>query len=630
MAERRLRGISDDAHLAREIEGRLAGRAFHPVAAIVVRPGDTTPIPTSAMGQRQRRARAAGPRLGTGVDRGEEAIILRYGRPSLLIRNGTFEVPTTDTWRVRLYPSKRKLDAAIRSVGRVEVNDLSTPYLGTAWIIADGIAITNRHVAADFARRQAQGYEFRTSPTGRALIADVDFHEEVASATPFESDVVEILYLAEDTDSAPDVALLRVKPRDRRPLPPPIPLFDGNPTEQQLVAAIGYPAQDTRDPVSDQVRIFGNKFEVKRLAPGRVTEILNAGVFSHDCTTLGGSSGSAVIDVSTGTVLGLHYAGIYREANYAVSATTLKSILGRLRNVPHVRTVEPPAAPRERVVTPADFTGRRGFDPAFLGPDRSVRVGLPQLSPKIRKATFVTAPGSRGTKRYLLNYEHFSLAMHAERGMAVFTAVNLDGSQEVRLKRLADPWAKDPRIPAGVQIGGDLYAGNELDQGHLVRRLDPMWGPTARLAERDTFFYTNCTPQYSSFNRALWAELEDYLLDNAQTDGFRACVFTGPVLADDDPVFKEVALPRAYWKVAAMLRADSHELSATAYVVSQADLISNLEFVYGQCKTYQVPIAKVETLTGLNFGGLDEVDAFRDEEGVGFREISSPTDVVVI
>jgi len=43
---------------------------------------------------------------------------------------------------------------------------------------------------------------------------------------------------------------------------------------------------------------------------------------THDSSTLGGNSGSAIIDVRTGEVIGLHFglhfAGLYLQANYAV------------------------------------------------------------------------------------------------------------------------------------------------------------------------------------------------------------------------------------------------------------------------------------------------------------------------
>ena len=46
---------------------------------------------------------------------------------------------------------------------------------------------------------------------------------------------------------------------------------------------------------------------------------------THDSSTLGGNSGSALIDVATGRVVGLHFAGRYLEANYAVPTPSSRS-----------------------------------------------------------------------------------------------------------------------------------------------------------------------------------------------------------------------------------------------------------------------------------------------------------------
>jgi endonuclease G len=54
-----------------------------------------------------------------------------------------------------------------------------------------------------------------------------------------------------------------------------------------------------------------------------------------------------------------------------------------------------------------------------------------------------------------------------------------------------------------------------------------------------------------------------------------------------------------------MVKTD-RRLSATAYLLSQQHLIEGLRpreaFSYGAYKTYQVPVTKVEELTGLSFG----------------------------
>jgi endonuclease G len=85
-------------------------------------------------------------------------------------------------------------------------------------------------------------------------------------------------------------------------------------------------------------------------------------------------------------------------------------------------------------------------------------------------------------------------------------------------------------------------------------------------------------------------------------------VFTGPVFREDDRTYREVKLPRDYWKVVAMVREDTGKLSATAYILSQANMITDLEFVYGQFRTYQVAITHIEKLTGLKFGKLKDFD----------------------
>jgi endonuclease G len=98
----------------------------------------------------------------------------------------------------------------------------------------------------------------------------------------------------------------------------------------RLVAVVGYPAFDPRNPTDVQNHVFHKRFDVKRLAPGYVTgrrrvqsfdNVVNAG--THDASSLGGNSGSAVIDVETGHVVGIHFAGVYLDANFAVLARDL-------------------------------------------------------------------------------------------------------------------------------------------------------------------------------------------------------------------------------------------------------------------------------------------------------------------
>jgi endonuclease G len=252
-----------------------------------------------------------------------------------------------------------------------------------------------------------------------------------------------------------------------------------------------------------------------------------------------------------------------------------------------------PAQPEAISIDP-DYSNRGGYDAAFLAVPLPLPVPGPAVAP-------VASPE--------LRYHHFSVVMHRTRRLALFTAVNIDGKLSRRPQRERDRWILDPRLPAGEQTGEAVYRDNPLDRGHLVRRLDPAWGTetVAKAANDDTFHFTNATPQHHDFNAGstLWAGLEDFVLENADTADLLVSVLTGPVLAPGDDAYRGVQLPRQFWKVVAMVKR-SGELSVTGYLLSQASLIDGLEtkeeFSYGAYRTFQVPVRRIAALTDL---GLD-------------------------
>lgn len=316
----------------------------------------------------------------------------------------------------------------------------------------------------------------------------------------------------------------------------------------------------------------------------------------------------------------------------------------RLAGVPTWGAGDPTPATHvtaEAIVIDPDYSNRRGYDAGFLG-GGALTVPLPVLSPELAaKAATISADGETGS---VLRYHNFSVVMNEERRLAFFTAVNIDGALSRRLKRETDRWFLDPRLPVKQQTGEPVYADNDLDRGHLVRRLDPAWGDSnavAKLANDDTFHFTNCTPQHKDFNQrqTSWAGLEDYILENADNRDFKVSVFTGPLFADDDEDYRGVKLPRQFWKVVVMVK-PTGQLSATGYLLSQESLLQDLEaefgaadveFSYGAYRTFQVQVARVGELTGLSFGTLESVDPMASglEAAQVQREVGSPADLVL-
>jgi endonuclease G len=238
-------------------------------------------------------------------------------------------------------------------------------------------------------------------------------------------------------------------------------------------------------------------------------------------------------------------------------------------------------------------------------------------------STPVPLPGvPDGVATVTLPFTHFTVVLQPDRRLALVTAANLDGARLLEIDR-GDDWHLDPRVPADAQTGPEVYADNDLDRGHLTRRRDPVWGgrAVAEQANLDTFTYVNAAPQAALFNQGelLWAGLEDYVLEHARTYAQRLTVLTAPVFGDDDPLYRGTRIPRRFWKVAAWNDGDvtSPVLAATGYVLDQSEQLDRLDLsdaasatapALGAYLTYQVPVADIATLTGLDLGPLVEAD----------------------
>lgn len=244
-----------------------------------------------------------------------------------------------------------------------------------------------------------------------------------------------------------------------------------------------------------------------------------------------------------------------------------------------------------------------GYDNGFL------RAGLELPSPSVETV--------------LLDYTHFSVRLRPDRKLAAIVGVNINGRELDPLAR-EGTWHFDTRVPKEHQAGPEVYKNNAFDRGHLVRRLDPVWGDpvTAKKANQDTFAFTNAAPQIDDFNQGkeLWVGLEDHVLRHADTFDARLSVFTGPVFRDDDPPYRGVKVPRKFWKIAAWT--NDAQLGAVGFVVDQTPLLDKVELEkvtrkrlledepppLAPFRTFQVPIQDIAELTGISLDGLADAD----------------------
>ena len=520
-----------------------------------------------------------------------------------------------------------------RTVGRIQIRDLGGRIrgFGTGFVVSPSLLLTNNHV-------------LREADNARRSLVDFDYEddENFNPRTPivFGLDPDKFFF----TDQTLDFTLVAIRPVS----------VDG---AVQLATYGLLPLNEEKGKilVNEYVAVIqhpGGATKKVALRNNQVVDIFDH--FLHYTTdTDRGSSGSPILN-DQWQVVGLHHAGVRKRDSagriLAVDGTVwtpsmgedkiayianegirISSILAKLRevaagdglpagqktlldeffagpisSVPPSGSVSPVVAEEHEL---AWFKRVRGYVSDFLGPE----VALPVLSDQ-QMTDVATRTDGQG---HVLEYVHFSAVMSRSRRMAYYTAVNIDGNKLKEIKRDRDVWYFDPRIPREHQAGPDLYERNELDRGHLVRRLDPVWGRPAATANEDTFHFTNAAPQHKHLNRRTWNGLEDYILNNSETHNLKVSVFTGPVFRADDLTYRGVyQIPAEFWKVVVMVK-KNRALSATAYLQTQKNLLDDLEFAFGAYRTYQVPVSRIEAITGLDFGRLHEHDPLAGLESVG-------------
>ncbi|MEP5732061.1 MAG: DNA/RNA non-specific endonuclease [Sulfitobacter sp.] len=586
-----------------------------------------------------------------------EAIVKALGRPPLVVQGNQVQgkhALSTD------FPAEvdqliSGVEPLLPCVGRVEFLNHDMAWGGTAWVIKEEtdhfLICTNRHVAKIVARRSFRGDGvFMFAPANVPYGAQVDFVEEVGG-DPNPDAVFRIekfTYLADDVSA--DVAIAKIsKPSDgaaHQLTTLKLAASDGE--NKDLVAVVGYPARDSlRNDALQMERYFNGLYDVKRFAPGFLEVQPGVSILSHDCTTLGGNSGSPVIRLEDAKVVGLHFAGRFGVANSAVRASTLRAVIdGTVQtSVPghHFGQTERP----DGVHDAAHFDGREGYDPHFL---QVASVPLPQTPAGIPLSTPSDATAQRPHE---LRYQNFGVLYSGQLKSPILAAMNLDGALFKPQKRGNDKWFADGRLPEAEQLGKVDYDDPAIDRGHLIRRAATNWGETeaqAKQSNADSFHYTVASPQHMGFNRShqQWLGLENYIMSNARTHGFKCCVFTGPIFDGGEPELKATGspIPFNYFKLVTMLAEEEGSggilrLHATAYVLGQGQLIQRLlmkagetesteGFAFAEFKTFQTRIADLEEMSGFDFGGLKDADPLNKAVSRMTQEGPAPKPIITV
>lgn len=140
----------------------------------------------------------------------------------------------------------------------------------------------------------------------------------------------------------------------------------------------------------------------------------------------------------------------------------------------------------------------------------------------------------------------FTLSYNEEHEQASWVAYELTRDELAdNFKREKIHFKPDPKVKTGSATDDD-YRGNGFDRGHLAPAGDMNFSLDAL---KESFYFSNISPQVRKFNSGIWKSLEEKTRDWAGRFG-SVYVVTGPILEDNLRVIggNEVSVPRRFYK----------------------------------------------------------------------------------
>lgn len=189
----------------------------------------------------------------------------------------------------------------------------------------------------------------------------------------------------------------------------------------------------------------------------------------------------------------------------------------------------------------------------------------------------------------VIEHTGYAFLYNEKHEQSSWVAYELTKAEVQKAFERTDKFAPDPKVSTGTASGRD-YEKSGYDRGHLAPAADMSWSAEAM---RESFYYSNISPQEPGFNRGIWKKLETVTRSWAEASG-AIYIVTGPVLKDGLPTIGpgEVSVPEYYFKV--ILDYTPGKRKGIGFIMSNKASAQ-------QPAAFAVSIDSVEKFTGLDF-----------------------------
>ncbi len=189
----------------------------------------------------------------------------------------------------------------------------------------------------------------------------------------------------------------------------------------------------------------------------------------------------------------------------------------------------------------------------------------------------------------VITHTGFSLSYSEAHEQARWVAYELTKEETNKLYERTNRFSADPDVSSETANDND-YRKSGYDRGHLAPAGDMGW---SEVAMRESFYYSNISPQLPSFNRGVWKRLEEQVRQWA-SENEAVYVVTGPVLTDQlgSMGLNRVSVPEYFFK--AVLDYRNPGVKAIAFLMPHVPNAAPLS-------QFVISIDSLEEVTGIDF-----------------------------
>ena len=193
---------------------------------------------------------------------------------------------------------------------------------------------------------------------------------------------------------------------------------------------------------------------------------------------------------------------------------------------------------------------------------------------------------------------NYSLEYDADKHHCRWVAFTFDEDNSRDVVGRMDTWMWDPKLPQSLSTEAD-FKGSGYSRGHMVASEDRV---SSKEANKQTFYYSNVSPQLQSHNAGIWKHLEEKVRAWGRNNNMRKVLYVakGGTIAEGQIEPKrlrgKIVIPKYYWM--ALLAEDMEgRYHAIAFLTEHR----KYEKGEGNLQKLALSVDELESFTGLDF-----------------------------